>query len=860
MTKYSTQFRFLVLTGLVLLIFVGCLLVLYYQGNRQARMILEDKSTEKIVLLQKMVELTGRSLQSIANDYSLWDEMVTFIRTKDSTWARTNIYVGIGTYRVAGGWVFDDKFSLVYDTAAENSEWVTSDPKIQSAIQTSLRRAAFGHFFVSASNGIVEFRTAPIQPSDDDSRTSAPRGYFVVTRIWDAECLGSLSDAIGGRASVDQLKAGDSAHTHLQDETGTIEVQQLLPGADGRPEALLRCSSESPIYAVFLSSSRKQMIYFGAFCLGIMIILFVAVRIWVSRPLERVMTSLKQATPISEQQLSGTGVEFQHIGGMVSMYLEQRKVLEGEVLERKEAEATLRDREGLLRATLESTGDGILVVDRSGSKTHWNARFREMWHIPLELAEEGKDEAMIGFVLDQLANPAAFIKKVSELYDSSDESLDILEFKDGRFFERFSCPLLRDNDVVGRVWSFRDISQRKAAEEGQLVLQRQLEKAQRMESLGLLAGGVAHDLNNLLGPLVAYPEMILEELADDHPVREDIIRMGKSAEQASVVIQDLLAMARRGRYEMRPTDLNEVISAFIDSIAFRDLKSRRPKVVVEMVLASTPRIIKGSAPHLTKVIMNLIGNAIEACPVDGQVAVSTESKHLSRLFSGYSNIPEGEYVVLRVIDTGSGIAPEDIGKIFEPYFSKKKMGRSGSGLGLAVVHGIVQDHGGYYDVTSKLGHGTEFTFYFPMIGEQNPVSQEAMQDVRGKETVLVVDDDQDQRVLSTRLITSLGYHVTTASGGEEAVAYLKDHDVDILVLDMIMTPGIDGLETYRNVLTIKPGQRAIIATGFSSTDRVREMQRLGAGACISKPYHRDQIGQAIRDELSRTAVGTAVPS
>ncbi|MFZ1684023.1 MAG: ATP-binding protein, partial [Candidatus Zixiibacteriota bacterium] len=429
-----------------------------------------------------------------------------------------------------------------------------------------------------------------------------------------------------------------------------------------------------------------------------------------------------------------------------------------------------------------------------------------------------------------------------------------------RFFERFSCPLMRAGDVVGRVWSFRDITQRKRAEEGQLALQRQLEKAQRMESLGLLAGGVAHDLNNLLGPLVAYPEMILEELADDHPVREDIIRMGKSAEQASTVIQDLLAMARRGRYEMQPTDLNDVISSFLDSIAFRDVRSRRSKVVVESVLASTPQVIQGSAPHLTKVIMNLIGNAIEACPVDGRVAVTTESKHLSQLYSGYSNIPEGEYVVLRIIDTGNGIAPEDIGKIFEPYFSKKKMGRSGSGLGLAVVHGIVRDHSGYYDVTSKVGQGTEFTFYFPMIGEQKPVALSAIQDVRGRETVLVVDDDQDQRALSTRLITSLGYHVTTAAGGEEAYAYLKDHDADILVLDMIMEPGIDGLDTYRKILSIKPEQRAIIATGFSSTDRVREMQRLGAGACISKPYHRDQIGQAIRDELSRRAFGTAVSS
>lgn len=853
---------FLVLMALVLCIFVASLCVLYYQGSRQARLILEDKSRENVTLLQRMFELTGRPLQSIANDYSLWDDMITFVRTADTAWGRTNIYVGLVTYQADAAWVYDPTLHLVYDTTVDGHKGVTSEPLFRNAIPKAILSDHFSHFFVVGPQGTTEFRTAPIQPSDDDQRATTPKGYLVVCKIWDEQNLKGLSEAVGGTVTMSPAIPGDSVRSivYSQSESGTVEVRQQLAGMSGQPVAVMSCISESPLYAIFLQSARNQLIYFAIFCFSIMVVVFVAVRKWVSRPLQQVMTSLQTATPISSEQLGRAGTEFHHIGAMLSAYLHQQSELQVEVADRKEAEASLRNREALLRATLESTGDGILVVDRSGSKTHWNARFRQMWYIPEDIVRSGSDEKMINYVLNQLSDPAAFVQKISQLYDSNAESLDTLEFQDGRTFERFSSPLIRDGDVYGRVWSFRDVTQRKAAEEAQSTLQRQLDKAQRMESLGLLAGGVAHDLNNLLGPLVAYPEMILEDLPEGNPAREDIMRIGQAAEQASSVIQDLLAMARRGRYDMKPTDLNAVVSAYLDSIACRDLQSRRPDVKLQTSPASSPLFLLGSSPHLMKVVMNLVGNAIEASPDGGRVTIVTEERHLDRLVSGYSQIPASDYVVLRVIDTGTGIAPEDVAKIFEPYFSKKKMGRSGSGLGLAVVHGIVQDHGGYYDVLSTPGKGSEFVFYFPKLHNAVPVPEEASRKVGGEESVLVVDDDQDQRTVSTRLISSLGYRVSAVASGEEALEYLKRQGADVLVLDMIMDPGADGLDTYREILKIRPNQRAIIATGFSATDRVVETQKLGAGVCVNKPYRREQIGAAIRDELDRVREESAVLS
>jgi CheY-like chemotaxis protein len=219
---------------------------------------------------------------------------------------------------------------------------------------------------------------------------------------------------------------------------------------------------------------------------------------------------------------------------------------------------------------------------------------------------------------------------------------------------------------------------------------------------------------------------------------------------------------------------------------------------------------------------------------------------------GYDEVMEGDYAVLIVSDTGMGIPAENKGKIFEPFYTKKKMGRSGTGLGLAIVWGTVKDHNGYIDIQTEVGQGTTFTLYFPVTREEviAPQQQAPIEHYMGNgESVLVVDDIAEQREIASRLLTNLGYEVHLAAGGEEAVAYLKNNKADILVLDMIMDPGIDGLETYKRVLEINPQQKAIIVSGFSETDRVREAQKLGAGAYVKKPFLMEKIGAAIRDEL-----------
>jgi len=210
--------------------------------------------------------------------------------------------------------------------------------------------------------------------------------------------------------------------------------------------------------------------------------------------------------------------------------------------------------------------------------------------------------------------------------------------------------------------------------------------------------------------------------------------------------------------------------------------------------------------------------------------------------------------VLCVSDTGGGVCAENLPRIFEPFYTKKVMGRSGTGLGLAVVWGTVKDHQGYIDVASNPGQGTVFSLYFPVVradvGETAANSQRTAYMGKG-ETLLVVDDNDQQRELAMTLLNKLNYRVAAVAGGEDAVEFLKKTPVDLVILDMIMDPGIDGLETYRRLLAVRPGQKAIIVSGFAETDRVTEAQRLGAGAYVKKPYVLENLGTAVRQELDK---------
>lgn len=397
-----------------------------------------------------------------------------------------------------------------------------------------------------------------------------------------------------------------------------------------------------------------------------------------------------------------------------------------------------------------------------------------------------------------------------------------------------------------------EITERRKTEQALLESDAQLQRAQKMEAVGTLAGGVAHDLNNVLSGIVSYPELLLLEIPEDSPLRNPIITIQQSGEKAAAIVQDLLTLARRGVAVKDIVNLNRIITDYLQSPEHENLLSFHPGVHIQTNLDADLLNITGSPAHLTKSVMNLVSNASEAMPKGGEILIATENRYIDKPIRGYDNVEQGNYVTLAVSDSGIGIPSEDMEKIFEPFYTKKKMGRSGTGLGMAVVWGTVKDHNGYIDAHSIKGKGSTFTLYFPVTRKEQAAEKSfvSTEDYKGNgESILVVDDVKEQRDIAARILQELGYTVTTAASGEEAVAYMKDYTADLLILDMIMDPGIDGLETYERILTLKPNQKAIIASGFSETQRVKEAQRLGAGSYVKKPYTLEKIGVAVKEAL-----------
>lgn len=401
----------------------------------------------------------------------------------------------------------------------------------------------------------------------------------------------------------------------------------------------------------------------------------------------------------------------------------------------------------------------------------------------------------------------------------------------------------------------REMDEREKAEREKRLLEERLASSEKMEAIGRLAGGVAHDLNNVLNAIVAYPDLILMMLPEDSPTRQHVVTMQHSGLKAAAIVRDLLTLARRGVTVKEVTNVNDIVGEYLGSPECEKLRFHHPGVRITTDLQPDLWCVEGSPHHIGNSLMNLVSNAAEAISGPGAVAITTVNRSLSGPRKGAdAELADGDYVVLEVADDGVGLSADDCKKIFEPFYTKKTMGRSGTGLGMSVVWGTVEDHHGKIDVQSIPGKGTTISLSFPRTLRAPGKEKETISEFEfmgNAESILVVDDVAGQREIARDLLQRLGYLVETVESGELAVERLKARPVDLVILDMIMDPGIDGLDTYRRMLEIRPRTRAIIASGFSETERVRESIRLGAGAYIMKPYTLRKIGAAVRAELGR---------
>ena len=511
---------------------------------------------------------------------------------------------------------------------------------------------------------------------------------------------------------------------------------------------------------------------------------------------------------------------------------------------RLQTEKQLQQAVSLLNATLDATADGILVVSTEGKISSCNGKFLEMWRIDCGSAIGQRDQDLLAQALPQVQNSAEFLTKVKELYSSPEAtSFDVLHLKDGRIFERYSQPQRIGERVVGRVWSFRDVTQARH-------LEQELRQSQKMEAVGRLAGGVAHDFNNLLMLISGYLSQLASDsaLAPDH--RGVVEQLLATTKRGAALTRQLLAFSRKDQTAPAVTDLNAIVlnmEGLLRRLLFDSIQ-------LELSLSGDPLYVFLDVNQVELAIMNLAVNAQDAMPSGGTLSIKTWNEALA--VAG----PEGEtsvtdYAVLEVTDTGHGMTPEVQSHIFEPFFTTKEPGK-GTGLGLATVYGIVQRAEGEIRINSRPDHGTSFRVYLRQTavapGAKNALP-EKLPAPRGHETILLAEDEAGIRAMTRAYLEGLGYRVLEAANGTEAITLSREYrGVIDLVLTDVMMPGVRGDAVVKAIRQERPGIQAIFISGFAdgtSIDRSLEI--------LEKPFEFPDLAHRIRTLLDLGRTGSS---
>ncbi|MFP4458585.1 MAG: PAS domain S-box protein [Candidatus Zixiibacteriota bacterium] len=535
-----------------------------------------------------------------------------------------------------------------------------------------------------------------------------------------------------------------------------------------------------------------------------------------------------------------------------------------DITDLKQMQNALVESEEKYRNLVEHTPQGICTIDDKGIYIFMNeAAAKALGGLPNDFIGKKMNEIFP----EEIAN-----EQLSEIHKTIEKGKYHQTIKrsyvagEYRWFEARMQPLQNDEDHFDRVLLIlTDVTEIRKAEKEREELRAKLQRAQKMEALGTLAGGVAHDLNNILSGIVGYPEILmmdiedlknktsnylfLEKLDDIH---KTIDMINNSGQRAANVVHDLLTLARRGVNISKPVNINDIVKYFIHSPEYAKILKENPGIEVETRLNENTQNIIGSKAHLNKTLLNLVLNAFEAMHKTGTIKIETRNQTIIGNKNGYEIIPEGSYSLLIVKDEGTGIKDEDLERIFEPFYTRKIMGRSGTGLGMAIVWGTVKDHNGYIDIDTKIGYGSTFTIYLPVSDQdiKNDNVPESKENLYGKgQKILIVDDIEAQRKLASDILSRFGYETITASSGEEAIEKSKKQKFDLVILDMIMNPGIDGLDTYKILLEINPEQKIIIASGYSENDRVKKALELGASKYIRKPYSIMQLVKDVKESM-----------
>ena len=486
-------------------------------------------------------------------------------------------------------------------------------------------------------------------------------------------------------------------------------------------------------------------------------------------------------------------------------------------LQRLDAELLLRSTRMQLSAQQEASTDGILITDDNDRIVSYNNGFIAMWGISKLLVERRYRQPVLEFIASQMPDSAAFLTQVEHLNQHRDYTgRDDLVTIDGRIIDRYSAPILAPNRKFhGRVWYFRDISEHRKAEAERAKLHVQLSKAHEMECIGRLAGGVAHDFNNMLGAILGNTDMFLQTLPVNSPGRDSIVEIEKCAQRSAGLTRQLLAFARKQPVTPKIIDLNVTIEDM--------LKMLRRLIGEDIQLAWVPAPALWSVMvdpmQVSQILANLCVNARDAMS-GGRISLETRNITIDEAYvTDHPAFAPGDYSMIIVSDEGCGMSKEVLAQIFEPFFTTKAPG-VGTGLGLSTVYGIVQQNKGYIQVNSEPDHGTTFSIYLPRKtneGKSTEAISTPLPTAQGRKTILLVEDEPSLLQIVKRMLERLGYAVLVASSAAMAIQLAKEHHaaIDLVLTDVVM-PGMNGRELVKRMLPEFPGIKLLFMSGYTA--------------------------------------------
>jgi len=524
---------------------------------------------------------------------------------------------------------------------------------------------------------------------------------------------------------------------------------------------------------------------------------------------------------------------------------------------RRDADNALRESSEKYRTILESIEEGYFETDQKGNLTFSNEAFGKILGYPRH--------QLLGMNSRDYTTPdtAEKISRIMEQIEQTGRPEDVTDYdvirKDGsKAALELSISLLTDKDgkPVGFRGMLRDVTRRKETEYKNRLLEIQLQQAQKMESIGTLAGGIAHDFNNILMGIQGNATLMLLKIESEHPNYEKIKNVEKFVQNGTELTNQLLGFARRGKYLVKTTDLNEVIEK--SSALFARTKK---EIQVHTVFHDEIWAVEVDRGQIEQALLNLYVNAWQAMPAGGDIYLKTRNVMLDSSYVKPFKVEPGKYVEISVTDTGVGIDRKTRERIFEPFFTTKEMGR-GTGLGLASVYGIIKSHSGYIEVHSEKEKGTTFTVYLPA-SEKEAVREKTVPAamLKGTGTILLIDDEKMILDVGRELLEELGYTVLSALSGREALdIFQKNSDeIDLVIMDMIM-PGLGGGETFDRLRAINPNIKVLLSSGYSVNGQASKILQRGCDGFIQKPFNLNQLAEKIgKIMVKRSGINIHLP-